>query len=625
MRVSHSKRAARGTRLAVGILPLLTCAVAPLLVPQDEEEADAAEAAEVELLGPDHMIRRFELKSATMVDGARLIAELTGANVVTSNGAGEKQIKIYLQDIKTSEAIDSICRTNGLWYRYEEDSNTFRIMTAEEFQSDVVVAREDETRVFTLLNPNALIAATAIRDVYGRRVIYSMGLDSENPQFEQQVSQVTSGQGGQFGQFGGLGGLGGFGSQNGLFGGSQFGGMSGNRGFGSFGGNFMGGAGSTGFARSSVRAPKFDQELSPEKLEELSQRLADSQAAYEDLVGQLDTRELPIYVTVIRQHNAVVVRTSDGKALEDISVLVEELDRPTPQVLLSMKILEISVGDGFRSIFDFEYTGGGQTQGNGSGQPLNPLDPEADSGFETVVGAGNNLLEPSTFVYQFLDDSLRARLQMVENEDRIRTVSTPVILASNNLPSRLFVGEERILTVGVETNVITSAQGVSNSAVEPVTELRDIGTTLIVRPKINSDRTVTIGIDQDTSSVLPGNATIPVSAGAGGVTEFSIDTVNTSQIQTTIVAKDALTVAIGGLIQHSEVDTERRVPFLADIPLVGTLFRSERRENVRTELVILITPFVISTPEATEAISGEVMPNLSEFTPEELGLPSEKE
>ena len=579
-------------------------------------QVNSANVKAPEKLGADHMIRRFELKSARMVDGVRLLAEHTGVNVVTSAAAGETVVTIFLQDVKTSEAIDNICRTNGLWYRFEDSSNTFRVMTAEEFQSDVVVAREDETRVFTLLNPNALIAATAIRDVYGRRVLFSMGLDSENPQFEQQVSQVGSNQSGGFGSNGSFGAQG-MSSSNGLFGNSLNLGssMRGNYGAGNFG------AGSSGFARSSARAPQFDQELGPDKLNELSERLAESQSAYEELLGQLDTRELPIYVTVVRQHNAVVVRTSDSKALDDITALVERLDRPTPQVLLSMKILEISLGEGFRSVFDFEYTGGGQTDGNASGQPLNPLDPDAEFGLRDVLGVGNNPLEPNSFVYQYLDDSLRARLQLIDEENRVKTVATPLILASNNLSSRLFVGEERVLTVGVQTNVITSSEGVSNSAVEPVTEIRDIGTTLIIRPKINSDRTVTIGIDQDTSSVLPGNASIPVSAGAGGVTSFNIDTVNTSQIQTTIVAKDALTVAIGGLIRKSEVDTERRVPLLGEVPLIGTLFRSDIEEESRTELVILITPYVISTPEMIQEVSGDVMPSLSDFTPKELGLP----
>ena len=72
---------------------------------------------------------------------------------------------------------------------------------------------------------------------------------------------------------------------------------------------------------------------------------------------------------------------------------------------------------------------------------------------------------------------------------------------------------------------------------------------------------------------------------------------NTASLETVVVARDGLTVAIGGLIRETQTDIEEKVPILGDIPGLGFFFRREVRAASRNEIVILITPYVLSVPE----------------------------
>ena len=359
----------------------------------------------------------------------------------------------------------------------------------------------------------------------------------------------------------------------------------------------------------------FDEPLTPDQIDRLESVRRESEGnaglASEDL-EDISRREQPIYVTVNRHHNLVVVRTADSRAIGSIEELVDELDRPTPQVLLEMKILELAVGNSFRAAFDFEYSDGARSQGPDSGQAANPLLPSAVNATEDVVGVGNFPLEGSTFVYQFLNDRIRARIQLLETENELEVIATPMLLASNNSAARVFIGEERVLTTGVDTDIVTPATGATSTAVSPQTEIRDIGTSLIIFPRINSDGTVTLLISQDSSTVQPNSTTIPVASADGGVREFPIDSINTANLQGTVVAKDGFSVAVGGLIRTTVSESAQKVPLLGDIPILGRLFRRDIKDRAKTELVLIITPKILKLPgEEGDKASKELLERVS--------------
>ncbi len=579
-----------------------------------EQDSDAVTAT-----GSQHMLKNFQLTQSTMVDAARLLAELSGTNIVATEEAGQKVVSIFLQNVSTEKAIEVLCRVADLWYRKDADADIFRIMTTEEYQKDIVVHKEDITRVFTLLHENVISAATAIADLFGERVTLSFGAG-------------VSGAGGMGGAMGGMGGLGGAGmaggmgamgggmggAMGGLGGGGFGGGMSG--GAGGFGGGMSGGGfggggfgggmgGGGGFGGSSGQSNSLQMTTEQiANLESILRARAEGGRPTETDLQQITGQEPNIYVTMNSQHNLILIRTSDEKAVEDIEKLIIEIDRPIPQVLLEMKVLELTLGDGFRSTFDLEAVQPTpQTGGPPTSQIINPLNTSIPTVGRNVAATGRFPLEDNRFVYQFLNDRFRARVQLMANEDRVQELATPMLLAANNQQASIFIGEERILTTGVNTSVVTPGAGATTSTIEPVTELREIGNTVTILPHINEDRTVTLTISQDSSSVSVGAATIPVAGNAGTVTGFAVDTVNTAKIEGTIVATNNLTVAVGGLIRQRMSENRQKVPVLGDIPVLGSLFRRDVKENTKTELVLLITPRVMRTPaEGQEAIRARI-------------------
>ncbi len=526
-------------------------------------------------------IHKIEFKSAKVVEAIRIIAEVSETNIVATSEAAERRITLFLKNVSVKHIIESLCKVSGLWYRFDKVSNTYRIMTIEEYQNDLVVYRDDETKIFTLLNPNANAIAQTIEDLYGERVILSFGEAPEIFNASFSGSQTTS-----------LGTTRNTRNQNNTRENSQ--------------------STSSENANTILRRQvnKLEEQLSADQLQALSENRTGSTQVSIEKLQQLAHKEAPIYVSVNQEHNLILVRSSDKQAINDITVLVKQLDRPVPQVLLEMKVLDVALGDEVRSIFDYSLFNGEDTSGLFDAQPANPLNPSA-IGRKQALGLGNFALEGGSFVYQYLSNHFRARIQLLVQDNKVNVLSTPMVLASNNRPAKVFVGEERILVTGISSNTDTVNETVLTT-ITAETERREIGNTLEILPKINQDKTILLFIKQETSSVLPGNAVIPISTSTGSVQAFPVDSVSTAEIEGIVAAKDGLTVAIGGLIRHTETINKSKVPLLGDIPYLGQLFRKEEKSLKKSELVLLITPHILTTPGEAETVTNQRLQQLSD-------------
>jgi general secretion pathway protein D len=528
--------------------------------------------------GANAIINRLEFRDAKLVDVIRALADMSGLNIVATKEAANREVTLFLQEITVKDALETIVKNSGLWFRQDKTGKTYRIMTTEEYQQDVVVFREDETRIFNLLHPNPMVVATAIRDLYGSRVILTLGIEDPSSGLSA-ASIIASG-----GRGGGAGG------------------GAGNRAGG-------GGAAARNAARAADRAAAqgtggagqvSEQAVSEkmtadqlQKLEQAASASADGKVSAEAL-RQITNSEQPVYITINREHNLVLVRTSDSIAMKEIERLIKEMDRPTPQVLLEMKVLELSVGDTFRQVFDIEAESLTANQ------------------FHTFTGGGANANETSSFIYTFINNSIQAKLELLQKNNQVNNLSSPVLLASNNRPARVFVGDEWVLVKGVTVTDPVLQNGVVITPAKITYELedRDVGNTLTILPKINADRTVTLAVQHDSSIVNIGAITLPPLTVNNQNLQFKIDAVKTATIEGTVIAKDGLTVAIGGLISTSYSEDVRKIPLLGDMPLIGNLFRNVDQIASKKELVLLITPRIITNPMEGVAATEEQMDNL---------------
>jgi general secretion pathway protein D len=205
-------------------------------------------------------------------------------------------------------------------------------------------------------------------------------------------------------------------------------------------------------------------------------------------------------------------------------------------------------------------------------------------------------------------------MQLLESKNCVNALATPLILTANNEVSRIFVGDTLPFTVGFTPSQVLSTVGAVNGAVAatPITEMRDVGQSLLITPNINADRTVTLRVVEENSERVVGGSSIPVPATSGsGVTNISVDTVRRRTISGTVVAQDGMAVALGGMIEEYDSNARDQVPVLGNIPGIGFFFRRQAIKQVRSELVVIIRPYVFNTPTESAATSETLLSELT--------------
>ncbi len=254
--------------------------------------------------------------------------------------------------------------------------------------------------------------------------------------------------------------------------------------------------------------------------------------------------------------------------ITQIAAMVAALDKNDKEVLIEAKIIQIELSDEFQMGINWEKI-------------LPKLGHQ-------VVDLKNNFSLPASVspvsvaaIGILSKESYNVVLQMIATWGKSRLLSNPRIAVINNQEARILVGTT---TPYVTSSTTTPASG-SNVTAETVNFI-DTGVKLHVTPVIHDDGYITMKIKPEISSTSKSITT--------GVQKNQIPIVDTSEVETTIRVKDGVTIIIGGLIKDEVKNTKNKIPVLGDLPLVGKVFRNESRSKNKTEIVIFLTPHIIS-------------------------------
>ena len=265
-------------------------------------------------------------------------------------------------------------------------------------------------------------------------------------------------------------------------------------------------------------------------------------------------------VTADKETNSIIV-IATPEQFEIIKTIIQALDVPKMQVYVKARILEISnvkasqLGAKFGLIGGSATSSGLYTMSANLGGPALAFNP-ADLGISMpVLKAGI---------------ALGATLDLLETFGAAKKLSEPSILCINNTPSTIYVGK----TVSVLTGKTTST-----STSESYTR-QDIGLSLKVTPRIDSDNKVSLNVAVNVEDILPGST-------AG------LPTTSKRKIQTTTIVNNGQSIIIGGLVKNNNDVTIKKVPFFGDIPLLGALFRHKEVSKDRTTLAVVLTPYIV--------------------------------
>jgi general secretion pathway protein D len=170
-------------------------------------------------------------------------------------------------------------------------------------------------------------------------------------------------------------------------------------------------------------------------------------------------------------------------------------------------------------------------------------------------------------------------------------LSTPNLLTLDNEEAKIVIGQNVPFVTGQYTN----SNSTSNGTVNPfqTIERKDVGLTLRVKPQISENGTVKLSIFQEVSTVQASS----VNSATGLIT-------NKRSIESNVLVEDGSIVVLGGLLQDTYSGNNDRVPGLADIPILGALFRSESRSRSKTNLMVFLRPVVIRDGNASDVLSN---------------------
>jgi len=615
-----------------------TSEVLPRLLPSVKKEAIAREivvlgdSARIGVsTGSQKVLLQVQFDDVTMADAMKVLANETGLNIINSTEAGKTRVTAFLKRVTAMDALDAIAKANGLFYRKDTHSGIIRIATSKEYERDLSNFREEETKVFTLLYPNPVAVAQVIQQILGSRVQYNAASSDQTDlaDLSQRFSRFDLVDGRALG-LGALDGASNRGSGSGrsgssgvnsmqLRGANGLTGLNGTNGLNSVGSGvsndpFGSGALENNFRNSqSLRENRPLNDLSSDEIQRLENQLVDQgRISDSDRSELLERKAATIYVSTIRRNNQIIVRTGDLRSMEQIELLIKQLDVPTPTVLLEVKVLRVHLTDGLNSAFEYfakrDGVAGALSDGN-----LNPSFPGSSSASRNLTSSLAGQV-PGALSFQMVDDNFQFRMQLLQSKNRVTALATPLILTANNEVSRIFVGDTLPFTIGFTPSQVVASINAVNGAVAatPITELRDVGQSLLITPNINADRTVTLRVVEENSERILSGASIPIPAADGsGISSVSVDTVRRRTVSGTIVAQDGMAVAMGGLIEEQVNDARDQIPILGELPGIGFLFRRQSTNRIRTELVVVIRPYVFNTPSESAAASNEL---LNEFS-----------
>jgi general secretion pathway protein D len=193
-------------------------------------------------------------------------------------------------------------------------------------------------------------------------------------------------------------------------------------------------------------------------------------------------------------------------------------------------------------------------------------------------------------------------LNALEDVSDVNVISSPQLLVLDNQTARLQVGDQVPITVQQATPITGGIDTIVNSI-----ELRDTGVILTVTPRVNAGGLVVLEIQQEVSNVVR-SETLTES-------ELATPTISQRLVSSTVAVQSGETVALGGLITDNRDRSRSGVPVLSSIPVIGVLFSTRSRVNARTELLVLLTPSVIDSPERARAVTEELRRRLSGVAP----------
>jgi general secretion pathway protein D len=290
--------------------------------------------------------------------------------------------------------------------------------------------------------------------------------------------------------------------------------------------------------------------------------------------------------------NSLIITATDA-LYRQLRAVIDQLDGRRAQIYIEAMIVEVS--ESKLAAAGFQWAGGlGSSNVVAAGTNLAQ---GSVAGLFSLIGASTSTAASVSglnigFAHKLADGtySLGALASFLETNADGNVLSKPNMIALDNEEAKIVVGQNVPFVTGSYTNSSSTSSGTVN----PFTtvERKDVGLTLRVRPQVGEGGTVRMTVFQENSSV--DSSTTSSTTGL---------TTNKSSIETTVVIDDGATLVLGGLLKDDFSNGDSQVPVLADIPVIGNLFKSRQRSRKKTNLMVFLRPVVIRNQDESNRIT----------------------
>ena len=331
------------------------------------------------------------------------------------------------------------------------------------------------------------------------------------------------------------------------------------------------------------------------------------QQAQGQLISALEALEERVIVVDEPVTNSLIV-SATTRYLPEIEKIIEDLDKRNPMVVIQLLIAEVTLSDldefgaefGIQDSLLFQRgilipsTTAVPTSYQGFNFNNNPLGNITTGNVENTAGqALTNFGVGRTgsagiggLVLSASSESVSILIRALQQSRRAQILSRPQIQTMDNQPAFVQVGARVPRVQGSTLTATGSTQNVQDV---------NVGIILGVTPRVTPDGMVVMEIDAEKSEVGPPETAVLIPTGNGGVVPSP--QILTNLAQTTITARSGQTVILGGLISRNSGESTRRVPYLADVPVLGRLFRFDSTSVERRELLFILTPYIMDPPD----------------------------
>ncbi len=492
----------------------------------------------------------LDLRDMDVVDALKFLANRTGINVVTTKTVSGR-VSLTVGNVKIRDVFDIMLRSNGL--AYIKQGSIYYVMTETEYKAYYGVNFSDarEVKVFRLkyaVPEQAFSLLDAIKSEIGRVLV--------DPESGNVLIMDTPAK----------------------------------------------------IAQMQKALEEFEKQG---LVKVFSLKYAKAKEVEEILKTQIDAKKLGL-TKADERNNQVVVQTLPER-MKAVESLVSKLDRQTKEVLITTRIVKINLSDendrgiqweGLSNIsekFGLTYLGS---------YPFSAIQSATAPWQSRLQFFNNNLTGSDIGAYPFSGTSsnfsgsvprapgdrmhigiitgkrdLDFLMNYLQKLGNTRMLANPKIVAINNQEAKIHIGERQAYVT-----TTTTASGTGPSTVSEEVQFVDVGIQLSITPTINDDGFITMKVKPEISSVSSTLIT---------ATNNKIPIIDTSTTETTVMMKDGTTLIVGGMRKEERTHNSQGLPFLGKLPFVGNFFKTDTGTVQRTELVVMLTPHIISGMDLT--------------------------